>query len=100
MEYPADCCHCLIVSAMLWNLVCYYAGCLDFVHNVFFLNIYGVILCLFTNCILRCILYCDVYSADKTGSSSDDWIYSQLVTHSLINYTYTGNTVLSLVYTS
>jgi hypothetical protein len=23
-------------------------------------------------------------SANKTGSSSDDWIYSQLVTHSLI----------------
>jgi hypothetical protein len=28
--------------------------------------------------------YCDVYAINKTGSSSDDWIYSQLVTHSLI----------------
>jgi hypothetical protein len=33
--------------------------------------------------------YCDVVATDKTGSSSDDWIYYQLVTHSLINYTYT-----------
>jgi hypothetical protein len=33
--------------------------------------------------------YCDVYATDKMGSSSDDWIYYQMVTHSLINYTYT-----------
>jgi hypothetical protein len=33
--------------------------------------------------------YCDVYATDKTGFSSDDWIYYQMVTHSLINYTYT-----------
>jgi hypothetical protein len=32
---------------------------------------------------------CDVYATNKTGSSSDDWIYYQMVTHSLINYTYT-----------
>jgi hypothetical protein len=25
-----------------------------------------------------------MYATNKTGSSSDDWIYSQLVTHSLI----------------
>jgi hypothetical protein len=30
-----------------------------------------------------------VYATNKTGSSSDDWIYYQMVTHSLINYTYT-----------
>jgi extradiol dioxygenase family protein len=29
------------------------------------------------------IKYCDVY-ATKTGSSSDDWIYWQLVTHLLL----------------
>jgi hypothetical protein len=34
------------------------------------------------------IRYCDVFATNKTGSSSDDCIYSQLVTHSLINYTY------------
>jgi hypothetical protein len=34
-------------------------------------------------------MYCGVYATNKTGSSSDDWIYQQLVTHSLINYTYT-----------
>jgi hypothetical protein len=28
--------------------------------------------------------YCDMYATNKMGSSSDDWIYSQLVTHSLI----------------
>jgi hypothetical protein len=33
--------------------------------------------------------YCDVYATNKTGSSSDDWMYYQMVTHSLINYTYT-----------
>jgi hypothetical protein len=33
--------------------------------------------------------YCGVYATDKTGSSSDDWIYYHLVTHSLINYTHT-----------
>jgi hypothetical protein len=33
--------------------------------------------------------YCDVYATNKTGSSSDDWIYYQAVTHSLVNYTYT-----------
>jgi hypothetical protein len=33
--------------------------------------------------------YCSVYATNKTGSSSDDWIYYQVVTHSLINYTYT-----------
>jgi hypothetical protein len=33
--------------------------------------------------------YCDVYVTNKTGSSSDDWIYYQMVTHSLINYTQT-----------
>jgi hypothetical protein len=30
-----------------------------------------------------------VYATNKTGSSSDDWIYYQMVTHALINYTYT-----------
>jgi hypothetical protein len=28
--------------------------------------------------------YCDFYATNKTGSSSDDWIYYQTVTHSLI----------------
>jgi hypothetical protein len=35
-----------------------------------------------------------VYATDKTGSSSDDWIYSQLITNSFII------TLISLVYTS
>jgi hypothetical protein len=34
------------------------------------------------------LIYCGVYATNKTGSSSDDWIYYQVVTHSLINYTY------------
>jgi hypothetical protein len=34
-------------------------------------------------------LYCGVYATNKTGSRSDDWIYYQAVTHSLVNYTYT-----------
>jgi hypothetical protein len=34
-------------------------------------------------------LHIDVYATNKTGSSSDDWIYDQLVAHSFINYTYT-----------
>jgi extradiol dioxygenase family protein len=29
-------------------------------------------------------IYCDVYATNKTGSSSDDWIYYQVVTHSLL----------------
>jgi hypothetical protein len=29
-------------------------------------------------------IYCDVYDTNKTGSSSCDWIYSQLAAHSLI----------------
>jgi hypothetical protein len=29
-------------------------------------------------------IYCDVYVTSKTGSSSDDWIYYLLVTHSLL----------------
>jgi hypothetical protein len=29
-------------------------------------------------------MYCDIYVANKTGSSSDDWIYYQLVTHSVV----------------
>jgi hypothetical protein len=33
--------------------------------------------------------YYDVYATNKTGCSSDDWIYYHMVTHSLINYTYT-----------
>jgi extradiol dioxygenase family protein len=28
--------------------------------------------------------YCDVYVTNKSGSSSNDWIYLQLVTHSLV----------------
>jgi hypothetical protein len=28
--------------------------------------------------------YCGVYATNKTGSSSNDWIYSQLVTHSIV----------------
>jgi hypothetical protein len=40
--------------------------------------------------VLHCtVSYCGVYATIKTGSSSDDWIYYQAVTHSLINYTYT-----------
>jgi hypothetical protein len=27
---------------------------------------------------------CDLYVTDKTGTSSDDWIYYQLITHSLV----------------
>jgi hypothetical protein len=30
------------------------------------------------------IIYCDAYVTNKTGSSLDDWIYYQLVMHSLI----------------
>jgi hypothetical protein len=30
------------------------------------------------------VIYCDVYATNKTGSSSDDWIYYQVVTPSLI----------------
>jgi hypothetical protein len=36
---------------------------------------------------------------NKTGSSSDDWIYYQAVTHSLIITLIQHNTALSLVYT-
>jgi hypothetical protein len=41
--------------------------------------------------------YCDVYATNKTGSSSDDWIYYQLFTHALRSHT--DNTALSLLYT-
>jgi hypothetical protein len=30
------------------------------------------------------IIYCSVYATNKTGSSSDDWIYYQVATHSLL----------------
>jgi hypothetical protein len=30
------------------------------------------------------LTYCGVYATNKTGSSSDDWIYYQVVTHSLL----------------
>jgi hypothetical protein len=33
--------------------------------------------------ITNLVLHCDVYATNKTGYSSDDWIYLQLVTHSL-----------------
>jgi hypothetical protein len=43
--------------------------------------------------------YCDVYATNKMDSSLDDWIYYQLVTHSLIITLNTDNTALSLIYT-
>jgi hypothetical protein len=43
--------------------------------------------------------YCGVYATNKTGSSSDDWIYYQAVTHSLINCTYTQSIQCCLSYT-
>jgi hypothetical protein len=44
--------------------------------------------------------YCDVYATNKTGSSSDDWIYYQLVTHSLIiALTHRQYSVISRLYT-
>jgi hypothetical protein len=36
---------------------------------------------------------------NKTGSSTDDWIYWQLGYTLTLNYTYTGNAALSLIYT-
>jgi hypothetical protein len=36
------------------------------------------------NLIKLIYIYCGVYATNKTGSSSDDWIYFQVVTHSLI----------------
>jgi hypothetical protein len=36
------------------------------------------------NSLLVDVTYCGVYATNKTGSSSDDWIYYQAVTHSLI----------------
>jgi hypothetical protein len=29
-------------------------------------------------------MYCGVFATNMTGSSSDDWIYYQVVTHSLL----------------
>jgi hypothetical protein len=43
--------------------------------------------------------YCGVYATNKTGSMSDDWIYYQVVTHSLVNYTYTQSIQCCLSYT-
>jgi hypothetical protein len=40
-----------------------------------------------------------VHAPKMTGSSLDDWIYYQLVTHSLIVTLNTGNTALLLIYT-
>jgi hypothetical protein len=34
-------------------------------------------------CMYVC-MYCGVYATDKMGSSSDDWLYYQVVTHSLL----------------
>jgi hypothetical protein len=45
------------------------------------------------------VTYCDVYATNKTGSSSDDWIYYQFLTHSLV-ITLASNKALSLFYTS
>jgi hypothetical protein len=44
-------------------------------------------------------IYCDVYATNKTGSSSDDWIYYQMVTHSLLITLIHRQYSLSLVYT-
>jgi hypothetical protein len=48
---------------------------------------------------IQFINYCGVYATNKTGSRSDDWIYYQAVTHSLINYTYTMVIQLYLSFT-
>jgi hypothetical protein len=41
-------------------------------------------------------IYCDVHVTNKTGSSSNDWIYYQLVTHSLvITFKYSLCSVIS-----
>jgi hypothetical protein len=45
------------------------------------------------------VKYCGVSATNKTGSSSDDWIYYQAVRHSLINYTYTMAIQLYLSFT-
>jgi hypothetical protein len=47
---------------------------------------------------LYIVTYRVVHATNKTDSSSDDWIYELLCTHSLLRLN-TGNTALSMIYT-